>query len=82
MSIEYCTIANQTEYAQFTSCLPMVSGSLRLHLKRSLNMSIEYCTIANQTEYAQFTSCLPMVSGSLRLPPPLKRVAMIELKYC
>jgi hypothetical protein len=36
------------------------------------------CTIANQTEYAQFTSCLPMVSGSLSLPPPLKRVVMIE----
>ena len=30
-------------------------------------------------------SCLPMVGGSLRvlrLPPPLKLVAMIQLKYC
>ena len=39
----------------------------------------------SQPQVIKFTSCLPMVGGSLRvlrLPPPLKRVAMIQLKYC
>jgi len=39
----------------------------------------------SQTQVIKFTSCLPMVGGSLRvlrLLPPLKMVAMIQLKYC
>ena len=38
-----------------------------------------------QPQVINFTSCLPTVGGSLfvlRLLPPLKRVAMILLKYC
>jgi hypothetical protein len=38
----------------------------------------------SQPQVIKFTSCLPMVGGSLRvlrLLPPLKLVAMIELKY-
>ena len=39
----------------------------------------------SQLQVIKFTSCLPMVGGSLqvlRLLPPLKLVAMIQLKYC
>ena len=39
----------------------------------------------SQPQVIKFTSCLPMVGGSLRvlrLLPPLKLVAMIQLKYC
>ena len=39
----------------------------------------------SQPQLIKFTSCLPMVGGSLqvlRLLPPLKLVAMIQLKYC
>ena len=38
-----------------------------------------------QPQVIKFTSCLPRVGGSLWvfwLPPPLKLVAMIQLKYC
>ena len=38
----------------------------------------------SQPQVIKFTSCLPMVGGSLwvlRLLPPLKLVAMIQLKY-
>ena len=33
-----------------------------------------------QSQVIKLTSCLPMVGGSLRLLPPLKLVAMIQLK--
>jgi len=39
----------------------------------------------SQPQVIKFTSCLPMVGGSLPVPrllPPLKLVAMIQLKYC
>jgi hypothetical protein len=39
----------------------------------------------SQPQVIKFTSCLPMVGGSLRvlrLPPSLKLVAIIWLKYC
>jgi hypothetical protein len=39
----------------------------------------------SQPQVIKFTSCFPMVGGSLRvlrLPPPLKLIAMIKLKYC
>jgi hypothetical protein len=39
----------------------------------------------SQPQVMKFSSCLPMVGGYLwvlRLPPPLKLVAMVLLKYC
>ena len=43
------------------------------------------CTRLTATSDKVYTSCLPMVGGSLRvlgLLPPLKLIAMIQLKYC
>ena len=42
---------------------------------------LQKSALDSQPQVIKFTSCWPMVGGSLRLPPPLKLVAMIQLKY-
>ena len=52
---------------------------------RSQLCKLQKCALDSQPQVIKFTSCLPMVGGSPRelwLPPPLKLVAMIQLKYC
>jgi hypothetical protein len=58
---------------------------ISFEIVRSLTDVAEKGALDSQSQVIMFTSCLPMVGGSLRalrFPPPLKLIAMIELKYC
>jgi hypothetical protein len=74
------------EGSSYSTSNQQVTGNME---KDGNGVSCKFITkkgaLDSQPQVKKFTSCLPMVGGSLRvlrLLPPLKLIAMIELKCC
>jgi hypothetical protein len=89
---EKCTFDNLKKNRMDPSALFNVGVESSLYRKGKyieflIGYSIPYALVCYflSSITIKFTSWLPMVGGSLRgfrLPPPLKLVAIISLKYC
>ena len=78
----------QLNFAQWVRSLDLTTHTRLSPIRRGFApgfVNYKKGALDSQPQVIKLTSCLPMVGGSLRvlrLPPPLKLIAMILLKYC